>query len=398
MESLHAGTSDHDLEPLRDVLNDVCVLGMGEATHGTAEFFQLKHRILRFLVREMGFTALAMEASVSAAQAVNDHVLHGIGDAADALAGLGFWTWRTREMLAVVEWMREHNRTSPREGAVRFVGIDPQRCAPSLVALSALLRTMASERADIMSGRLAALVDARPGAWVIHGKETLAEARELARFLEEHKPELTGRVGADTVDRALGHARIIVAAADVATRPLRGDTAEAGALATRDRYMAENVISLKERSAGKVAVWAHNSHIANGRYATDVSAMGQYLRKHYGERYYALGLLFGEGAFRARPGNSATRPPRRHRIGSAGPKSVEAQLAAATPEDHLIDLRAGRALPAVRQWLYERQFMRSFGASVPRVTYRFDMTPTVLGREYDGLAYVASSTISALLP
>lgn len=88
-----------DLEPLRGILGDVRVLGMGEATHGTAEFFRLKHLLLRFLVEELGFTALAMEAGTSAAEAVDDYVLHGTGDAAGALAGLGFWTWRTREML-----------------------------------------------------------------------------------------------------------------------------------------------------------------------------------------------------------------------------------------------------------------------------------------------------------
>ncbi|TLS43721.1 erythromycin esterase family protein [Streptomyces montanus] len=388
---------DHDLEPLRDVLKDVRVLGMGEATHGTGEFFRLKHRLLRFLVRDMGFTTLAMEASASAAQAVDEYVLHGTGDASDALVGLGFWTWRTREMLDVVEWMRDHNRTAPPERAVRFVGIDPQRCGPSLAALDALLRTMAPERADIMSGPLGTLADAKPGSFTVQGEQVLDEARDLVRFLEEHEPQLTGRVGAETVGRALGHARVVVAAADVAARPLHGEAEEAGALAIRDRYMAQDVISLEQRSVGKVAVWAHNGHVSTDHYASDVPAMGQHLRKHYGDSYYALGLLFGEGAFRARPGNSATRPPRRHRISSAGPRSVEAQLAAATPEDHLIDLRAGRALPAVGQWLDGQQFVRSFGASVPRVTYRFHMTPTVLGREYDGLAYVASSTPSALL-
>ncbi|MGW3145068.1 erythromycin esterase family protein [Streptomyces sp. NPDC001177] len=197
--------------------------------------------------------------------------------------------------------------------------------------------------------------------------------------------------------RRAGHAHMIVAAADVASRPLRGDGEEPGGPAVRDRYLAQGVISLEERSPGKVAVRAHNGHVATDCYAGDIPAMGRHLRSHYGERYYALGLLFGEGAFRARPGNSATRAPRKHTIGSAGPRSVEGRLASVTPEDHIVDLRGGRALPAVAQWLQDRQFVRSFGASVPRVTYRFHPTATVLAREYDGLAYMARSTPSAQL-
>lgn len=183
LRSLDVEACDNDLEPLRHVLDDVRVLGMGEATHGTAEFFRLKHRLLGFLVREMGFTTLAMEASASAARAVDDYVVNGTGNAADALAGLGFWTWRTHEMLAVVEWMRAHNRTAPPERVVRFAGIDPQRCAHSLAVLRELLPTVAPEQAGILDGPLGALADAGPGAGAADGGRALDEARELLRFL-----------------------------------------------------------------------------------------------------------------------------------------------------------------------------------------------------------------------
>ncbi|MBL1083685.1 erythromycin esterase family protein [Streptomyces actinomycinicus] len=400
LKTLHPEASEAchgDLEPLREVLRDVRVLGMGEATHGTAEFFRLKHVLLRFLVEEMGFTALAMEASVSAARAVDDYVLHGTGDAAEALAGLGFWTWRTREMLDVVRWMRDHNRTVPEDRAVRFVGIDPQRCGPSLVALAAVLRTLAPQRADITGGLLGTLGEARPGSLVAQRTQLLAEALDLERFLQAERDRIAAHSGDAAVGQALEHARLIMAAADVASRPLRGDAGETGALAARDRHMAQEVISAEERPAAKVAVWAHNGHVCTGRYARDIPAMGQHLREHYGDRYYALGLLFGRGAFRARPGNSPTRPPRKHGISAAGPRSVESRLASATPQDHMIDLRGGRARPAVARWLESPQSMRSFGAGVPRVTYRFSMAPTVLMGEYDGLAYVARSTPSTPL-
>jgi erythromycin esterase len=69
LSSLSAGAPTTDLQPLKSVLDGVRIVGLGEATHGTREFFQLKHRLLEFLVTEMGFSALAMEASASAAPA-----------------------------------------------------------------------------------------------------------------------------------------------------------------------------------------------------------------------------------------------------------------------------------------------------------------------------------------
>ncbi|MER7541083.1 hypothetical protein ABTX77_41010 [Streptomyces sp. NPDC097704] len=85
-----AGASTADLQPLKSVLDGARAVGLGEATHGTREFFRLKHRLLEFLVTELGCTVLAMEASASAGPAVDAYVRHGVGDAAQVLAGLGF--------------------------------------------------------------------------------------------------------------------------------------------------------------------------------------------------------------------------------------------------------------------------------------------------------------------
>jgi hypothetical protein len=72
---------------------------MGEATHGSREFFQMKHRMLEFLAEKMGFTVFAIEANWPESLAVNDFVLNGEGDPAVALAGMYFWTWNTEEVL-----------------------------------------------------------------------------------------------------------------------------------------------------------------------------------------------------------------------------------------------------------------------------------------------------------
>src|SRR5262249_23299687 len=100
------------------------IVSLGEATHGTREFFQLKHRLLEFCVAELGFTIFGIEASYPECLRVNDYVLRGTGNPAEALAGTRFWTWDTEEVLALIEWMRGWNATHARQ--VKFYGFDMQ--------------------------------------------------------------------------------------------------------------------------------------------------------------------------------------------------------------------------------------------------------------------------------
>ncbi|MET9969858.1 erythromycin esterase family protein [Streptomyces sp. NPDC006356] len=397
LKKLSPGGPFDDLEPLHGVLRDVRVLGMGESTHGTREFFRLKHRILQFLVRDMGFTALAMEASESAARAVDSYVNGGPGDAARLIARLGFWTWRTQEIVEMVEWMREHNRTTPEAERVRFVGIDPQRCADSAELMSGFLREVSPERAGADRSLLDVLARARPGTAVDPEQRLRVAADDLAGFLEGHRAEFAARTSPRVVEEAVWHARALARAADLVTRPLHDASVEESALAVRDRYMAEAVTSLVESTSRRVAVWGHNGHITTGTYANGVPALGSLLRQRHGDTYYALGLLFGKGAFLARRGSDREGPAVPHRV-RRGSRSIEARLAAAVPGDYLVDLRGAEPGSAVGKWLRERHLQRSFGANVPRLTYRFHVAPLVPAQEYDGIAFVAVSHCSRVLP
>ncbi len=356
LSTLSAGEPYGDLQPLRETLRDVRIVGLGESTHGTREFFLLKHRLLEFLVREMGYRALEMEASESAALAVDAYVGGAPGDAARLVSRLDFWTWRTQEILAMVEWMREYSRTVPAAERVRYIGIDPQRCADSAAAVGTFLEQAAPGTAESVRECLALLSASRPGSRADSGRGLYA---------------------------------------DLITRPLQPNPGRESLFAVRERYMAEAVTALVEGSADRVAVWAHNGHITKGTCAAGVPALGSLLRRGHGEAYYALGLLFGKGQFRARRGKGTTGRGVRHRIGGAD-RSVESRLAAAVRGDYLVDLRGGaaKAAPAVQEWLRGPGLQRSFGANVPRFTYRFHLAPLVPAEEYDGIAFVAKSTCS----
>lgn len=118
------GDRTDDLKALRAIVGNARIVALGEGTHGTREFFQVKHRITQYLASEMGFTVFAIEANLPEAWKLNDYVLGGPGDPKKLIAGMYFWTWDTEEVLAMVEWMRRFNASG--RGRIEFTGFDMQ--------------------------------------------------------------------------------------------------------------------------------------------------------------------------------------------------------------------------------------------------------------------------------
>ena len=124
LTTTEAGHGFQDMDPLKKVVGKARIVSLGEATHGSREFFQLKHRMLEFLATEMGFTIFSIEANMPEAYKLNDFVLKGEGDPAKLIKGMYFWTWDTEEVLDMVRWMREFNKSG--KGRVEFTGFDMQ--------------------------------------------------------------------------------------------------------------------------------------------------------------------------------------------------------------------------------------------------------------------------------
>ncbi|GAB2600859.1 erythromycin esterase family protein [Kribbella endophytica] len=390
LSGVEAGAPYDDLEPLKKVLADVRVVGLGESTHGTREFFQLKHRLLEFLVGELGCRVLLMEASESAAVAVDAYVRGGPGDAPTVVSDLGFWVWATEEVVAMVQWMRKYNADRPAEEQVGFVGIDPQKCSAALRVIRDYLESDAPERLELFDEGIATEVDAGPGARPDPKRALVRETEALVGFLEKHSAP----------SEVLVAGKQLVRAADVVCAVKEHKEAARTVFAVRDRLMAEAVDSALGDDL-KGAVWAHNGHLAASRPSAAVRPMGRELRERYGSAYYAIAVLGGSGAFRARrtwPGpwaGSRSGPVEVNKLERGGFSSLEGLLEAANPHDHFLDLRTVAEAPAeIQNWLEEPQMFRSFGAFVARWTYKLQFAPTMLAEEFDGLAYVVSTSPS----
>ena len=269
LSSVRAGAGFDDLRPLRSILKDVRVVGLGEATHGTREFFQFKHRMLEFLVKEMGFTVFAIEASYPACWNINEYVLTGKGDPAAALASQGFWTWDTHEVADMIAWMRDYNTTATEGRKVRFLGYDIQHLGRVMTVVTAYLDRLDPSAVPMARTALEPMLDMkRIQSLREAGPEERTKLKAaydgfLALMAFNRTPYVRGSSAGEYED-VMQHIRVVGQFFNsYAATPAKPDEA---ARLSRDFYMADNIWQLMQALGPdtKMAVWAHNAHVARG--------------------------------------------------------------------------------------------------------------------------------------
>jgi erythromycin esterase len=309
-----------DLEPLRELVGDARVVSIGESTHYVHEFYQLRHRVARFLLTELGFGALVMESGFPEAIAVNDWVLGGPGDL-DALLhnGISYHMGKCAEVRDQLEWMRTYNAGHDRE--IRFYGMDvPGSSAMALPAIEAclpLLDDVDPAYAQVVRTSLLPLFDYLPAdrtgrAWaaptiqayfaleppVRH--ELTARIGELAERMQAMRVDYAALADAHRVDvacRCAANARhvdaFLAAAAAGATRTYRGAN-------IRDAAMAENVEWILRRE-DRIVVAAANGHIQRVPFRAppivndELTMVGGHLAASLGEQVVTIASSFGGG-------------------------------------------------------------------------------------------------------
>lgn len=375
------GAPFDDLDALAPMFESARIVALGEGTHGTRQFFQLKHRIVEWLTHRAGpgaRTAFAIEANMTEAQRVNDYVLTGRGNARDAIAGLYFWTWNTEEVVELVEWMRRYNASGA--GRVEFWGFDAQ--IPS-VAIDSVLAFLA--RVDSASHPLARDEYTRVrAAWDARTSRTAndaalvdsasAAARRVHAMLEAARERHVRAAGDSAADWALQNARIVVQAIDAMSLAV----GQGGG--PRDVGMADNVAWILDRlpDGTKLILWAHNGHIQR-----ESSWMGRHLADRFGDAYRPVGFTTGAGWYRA-VGRSGMAT---HRASAPPDRSFEGIAAALGEPIVVVDLRALRTQPGAA-WLREPLMLRTIGA----VASAFQFRQTRIVDAYDAMIYVAQSS------
>jgi erythromycin esterase len=297
IKTVRAENGFNDLMPLKSIFKDTRIVALGEATHGTKEIFQMKHRMLEFLVKEMGFRYFAIEANLTEAYAVNEYVMYGKGDPQKALDGLYFWTWNTKEVMAMIQWMRAYNIGKADRDKVRFYGFDMQAQPVAMSEFYKYIQRVDSGYAcqvnDIV-GRIKGFGDNVPDNNAV--KECSGEVEKIFTHIIENKENYISATSRREYE--IGKHNLVVVSQYIA---MMSETDTAIMCQIRDSSMCENVKWLMnlEGDSGKFVLWAHNGHIAKDYVDSDGLTMGYFLKKFYRDKYYALGFDFYQGSFQS---------------------------------------------------------------------------------------------------
>jgi erythromycin esterase len=393
LTTVEAGHGFAELHPLKAALGGARIVALGEATHGTREFFQLKHRLLEFLVTEMGFTTFAIEANWPESLSVNDSVLHGRGHPAKALAGLRFWTWDTEEVLDLILWMRHYNENSTHTTKITFAGFDAQSTALAAAWIKDYLTRVDPALAAEIAPRLMLFEEERRDYSTLSAEDVdaiHATVRDLAERLLAEERVYVAQSTREEWRLACQYARVL---RQVDEQRRAGGDAKTR-YAVRDRAMAENIAWLLENEGPrcKTVVWAHNGHVARdaqGIFGGTVESMGMHLARRFGPDLVVVGFAFGEGAFRAVVKEAGDRRPLREVvIGPPPAESLDDVLARTGIPAFMVDLR--RVDDHVAQWLREPRVTREIGAFFGS---QEAMCETIVpAARYDLLAFIARTT------
>ncbi len=335
--------SASDFDALVARVGEARMVLIGEASHGTHEFYRIRAEITKRLIRERGFTAVAVEADWPDAYRVNRYV-RGSGVDADAEQSLaGFrrypqWMWRNADVLDFVGWLRSHNESVGDDARrVGFYGMDLYSLHSSMEAVIRYLRVVdpeAARRAEIRYGCFdrfggdpqeygyASSIGLSPSCEA----EVVEQLVTLRRAAGEYARR-DGRVAEDDLFFAEQNARV-VANAERYYRAMFGSRVESWNL--RDRHMAETLESLtrflSQRGASpKIVVWAHNSHLGDAR-ATEMGQggelnVGQLVSERFGDDAVLVGFSTYSGTVTAT--SNWDEPAQRKVVRPALPGSYE---------------------------------------------------------------------------
>jgi len=408
--------SASDYDPLLELVGDARFVLLGEATHGSAEFYDERARITQRLIEEKGFTAVAVEADWPDAWRVNRYV-RGEGADADGRAALsGFerfpaWMWRNTSVLAFVEWLRKRNDAAGAGGGrtkAGFYGLDLYSLFTSIQEVVRYLEGVDPVAAEETRRRYACFdhydqdsqhygYAASVGLSESCQKGVNAALQDLQQRAFDYM-QADGASAEDAYFYAQQNARLVKNAEEYYRTMFRGRISSWN---LRDSHMAETLDALarhlsREGKPAKIVVWEHNSHIGDAR-ATEIGRQGEWnvgelARKAYGQDACLIGFTTYDG--RVTAASEWDGPAEHKHVRPGMPGSYEHLLHSVGMERFFLPLREPGA---ARDLLMEERLERAIGVLyLPRTERQSHYFMAQLPRQFDAVIHIDRS--SAVTP
>lgn len=394
-----------DFTPLLDLIGDAHLVLLGEATHGTHEFYAARAEISRRLIEEKEFTAIAVEADWPDAYRVNRYLRNASEDRTSEEALRGFrrfpqWMWRNTIVVEFVDWLRAHNdsRSDGRE-KVGFYGLDLYSLYSSIAAVVRYLEVADPDAAMRARERYACFEQAADegqlyGRMVDLGVSPSCEEEAVRQLLElrqraEELASRDGRIPNDELFFAEQNARLVINAEEYYRTMFRGRTSSWN---LRDRHMADTIDALLEHLdtkgvAPKIVVWEHNSHLGDARatYMREIGELnvGQLVRERHGDGARLIGFTTFNGTVTA--ASDWDGPAERKRVRPGLPGSYERLFHDSGIANFLLTLRGADELTNI---LTEERIERAIGVVYrPQAERRSHYFEARLAQQFDAIAH-----------
>lgn len=414
MTMLHAITScaqvltgaKHDYDALLEQIGDARFVLLGEASHGTHEFYRERALITQRLIKERNFTAVAVEADWPDAYRVNRYVCNRSDDANSEQALTGFkrfptWMWRNTDVVDFVDWLRDHNDgIAPPAHKTGFYGLDLYSMFTSMQEVLHYLDQVDPAAAAQARARYACFDhfehDSQSYGYATGiGMSSSCESAvvkqlgELQRQAEKYLRH-DGASATDAFFYAQQNARLVINAEQYYRTMFSGRVSSWN---LRDRHMTETLEALElhlSRTSvqpAKIVIWAHNSHLGDAR-ATEASQrgewnVGQLVRQLHGGQAFLVGFMTDSGTVTAASGWDEVAERKRVRPALAG--SYEALFHQTGIERFMLPLRGkNAATQALMQPHLERAIGVIYAPETERQSHYFH---ACLPQQFDAMLY-----------
>jgi erythromycin esterase len=394
--------SEQDLDVLLSQIGNARYVLLGEASHGTAEFYTWRSAITRRLIREKGFNIIAVEGDWPAAYEVNRYI-RGEQNAATAAGALQSfqrwptWMWANQEIATLTEWLRQYNQGQT-SNPVGFYGLDMYSLWESLDAVSRFGEADAATLAAVRKAQSCLAPynqDEQAYAQATAGGASCAEALgQVLQAVQNRKGQLPA--GHEEAFNAEQNALVAVNA-ERYYRAMMGSSASSWNV--RDRHMMEtfNRLNAHYGSHAKIIVWEHNTHVGDARY-TDMAAagevnIGQLVREEHAQAgVYIVGFGTYEGTVIA--SSYWGGPVTNMKVPAAQAGSWEALLHQTAPADKLINLQLWRTDKS----LIQRRGHRAIGVVYNPNREAGNYVPSDLPNRYDAFIFIDKTQALHPLP
>jgi len=290
LSSIVPAEDDSDLQQLDGYFEKAQVVGLGESTHGTHEFWTMRFRIFQYLIKHHDFSIFFLEADYANCLRLNRYILGSDDDVEEAVQELGQWPWITAEMVEIANWMRTYNSMEPQR-KLEFIGVDAQNYNSTLKKIDALLAKYDLPSTDTLVYQpisFAEFYKLKPKQMEPYFELVASKDVDLSKFDFADRTEYSN---------LLDHLKQSV---DIQSQKKSGDQSE-----MRDKNMAKNLLRyLGDEKGLKGIYWAHTGHSATlsfGDFGTEDwgGSTGGYLKEVLGQGYFSIGLDFDVGSFNA---------------------------------------------------------------------------------------------------